>query len=128
MSSAKPASVPGGVAVLLAVCCAVRGNVYACRHCHKLAYSTQRKLADDRATNKVDRVRKWLDWDAGILNGNDSKPKGMHWRTFARLQAAHNAHVEQAMVGVTGKLGIAMARLEGIKYNAAQFEAQVKAM
>lgn len=56
------------------------------------------------------------------------KPKGMHWHTFVRLQSAHNAHEEQAMAGMSAKLGIAMARLEGVKYNAAQFEARVKAM
>ncbi len=101
------------------------GKVYACRHCHKLTYSTQRKLADDRATSKADKIRKRLGWDAGILNLPGGKPKGMHWRTFARLQAAHDAHVDQAMAGMTAKLGIAMARLEGVKYNADQFEARV---
>jgi len=104
-----------------AICAPSLTACYACRHCHKLAYSTQRKLADDWATSKADRIRKRLGWDAGILNLPGGKPKGMHWRTFARLQAAHNAHVEQAMAGMTAKLGIAMARLEGIKYNAAQF-------
>jgi hypothetical protein len=90
------------------------GKVYACRHCHKLAYSTQRKLADDRATSKADRIRKRLGWDAGILNLPGGKPKGMHWRTFARLQAAHNAHVKQAMAGMSAKLGLTMARLNRI--------------
>ena len=97
------------------------GKVYACRHCHKLAYSTQRQQADDRATSKADRIRKRLGWDAGILNGNGGKPKGMHWRTFVRLQAAHNAHVNQALAGMAAKLGVAMERLEGIRHQAGRF-------
>lgn len=104
------------------------GKVYACRQCHKLAYSTQRQQADDRATGKADRIRKRLGWDAGILNLQGGKPKGMHWLTFERLQAAHDAHTNQALAGMMTKLGIAMARLEGIKYNAAQFETRVRAM
>ena len=92
------------------------GKVYACRHCHKLAYSTQRQQADDRATGKADKIRNRLGWDAGILNLPGGKPKGMHWRTFARLQAAHNAHAEQAMAGMTAKLGIAMARLKAFQW------------
>ena len=90
------------------------GKVYACRHCHKLAYRTQRQQADDRATSKADKIRKRLGWDAGILNGNGGKPKGMHWRTFVRLQAVHNTHVNQALAGMETKLGLAMGRLEGI--------------
>ncbi|MBS1177027.1 MAG: uncharacterized protein H6R06_1439 [Proteobacteria bacterium] len=33
----------------------------------------------------------------GILNGNGWKPKGMHWRTFERLQASHDADVNAAL-------------------------------
>ena len=87
------------------------GRVYACRHCHKLAYSTQRQQADDRATSKADRIRKRLGWDAGILNLPGGKPKGMHWRTFERLQAAHDAHTNQALAGMAAKLGMLRGRL-----------------
>lgn len=91
------------------------GKVYACRHCHKLAYQTQREQAHDRAGSRADTIRKRLGWDAGILNLPSGKPKGMHWQTFERLQAAHDAHVNQALAGMTAKLGIAMERLEGIR-------------
>ena len=97
------------------------GKVYACRHCHKLAYRTQRQQADDRATSKADRIRNRLGWDAGILNLPGGKPKGMHWRTFERLQAAHDAHTNQALAGMAAKLGLAMGRLEGIKLKAGRF-------
>jgi hypothetical protein len=45
----------------------------------------------------------------------------MHWRTFDSLQAAHDAHVNQALAGMAAKLGMAMARLEGVKLRAARF-------
>ena len=90
------------------------GKVYACRHCHKLAYQTQREQPHDRAGSRADRIRKRLGWGAGILNMPGGKPKGKHWRTFERLQAAHDAHTNQALAGMAAKLGLAMGRLEGI--------------
>ena len=87
------------------------GSVYACRHCHKLAYRTQREQAHDRASSKADKLRERLGWDAGILNGNGGKPKGMHWRTFDSLQATHDHHVNRALIGMSAKLGLAMDRL-----------------
>lgn len=63
------------------------GAVFACRHCHKLAYESQRASPSDRAMRRADRIRRRLGWDAGIANPSGGKPKGMHWRTFARLDA-----------------------------------------
>ena len=93
----------------------IGGSVYACRHCHKLAYSTQREQAHDRAGSRADTIRKRLGWKAGILNGNGGKPKGMHWRTFDRLQAAHDVHINQALAGMSAKFGLVMGRLKEIK-------------
>lgn len=79
------------------------GSVYACRHCHQLAYHTQRESAGDRAGSKADKLRDRLGWEAGILNGNGLKPKGMHWATFERLEARHDALVYQTMAGMMAK-------------------------
>ncbi len=81
------------------------GKVYACRHCHQLAYRTQREQADDRARSKANKLRDRLQWEAGILNGNGCKPKGMHWATFERLEAQHDALVNQSMAGMMAKFG-----------------------
>ena len=89
------------------------GKVYACRHCNKLAYSTQREQAHDRAGSKADKIRARLGWEPGILNGNGWKPKGMHWRTFDRLQALHNAYAHQCMAGLLATLGTSMGKMEG---------------
>ena len=91
------------------------GKVYACRHCHKLAYQTQREQPHDRAGSRADRIRKRLGWGAGILNMPGGKPKGKHWRTFDSLQATHDAHVNQALVGMSAKLELAMGRLKAIQ-------------
>ena len=81
------------------------GKVYACRHCHQLAYKTQREQSHDRAGSKADKLRDRLRWEAGILNGNGIKPKGMHWATFERLQTRHDALVNQTLAGVMAKFG-----------------------
>ena len=81
------------------------GGVYACRHCHNLAYRTQREQAYDRASSKADKIRKRLGWEAGILNGDGGKPKGMHWETFHRLQKQHDANVNQSLAGIAARFG-----------------------
>jgi hypothetical protein len=85
--------------------------VFACRQCNSLAYRSQREADDDRAARRADKLRKRLGWESGILNGNGWKPKGMHWRTFARLRAGHDAHVSAALAGMAAKLGLIEQRL-----------------
>ena len=82
------------------------GSVFACRHCQKIAYKSQRETPDDRATRRADKLRDRLGWQAGILNQAGGKPKGMHWQTFWRMQASHDAHVSQALTGIALKLGL----------------------
>ena len=89
------------------------GKVYACRRCHQLAYQCQREAPDDRATRQADKLRCRLGWEAGILNGNGYKPKGMHWRTFERMEARHDALVNASLMAIAAKMGLAIGRLEG---------------
>lgn len=94
------------------------GRVFACRQCNRLAYRSQREADDDRATRRADKLRNRLGWEPGILNGNGWKPKGMHWRTFERLQASHDFHVNAALAGMAARLGLLGERLDriGIPY------------
>lgn len=82
------------------------GEVFACRHCLRLAYPSQREMDLDRVVRRADRIRDRLGWEPGILNGPGPKPKGMHWRTFEGLSAAHDAYVDMAVRGAEKRFGI----------------------
>lgn len=82
------------------------GGIFACRHCYRLAYPSQRETWDDRAARRADRIRSRLSWEPGILNGEGWKPKGMHWRTFEKLVAEHDEHVAKSFSGIALRLGI----------------------
>ena len=98
------------------------GGVFACRHCHKLNYQCQRETDDDRFARRADKIRERLKWDAGILNGNGWKPKGMHWRTFERLRAEHDAFVSASLAGMAKRLGLFENRLEAMNRMADQYD------
>jgi hypothetical protein len=93
------------------------GRVFACRYCHDLAYRSQREAVDDRAIRRADTIRRRLGWEPGILHGNGWKPKGMHWRTFERLQVSHAAHFNAALAGMAAKLGVLRKQLDEIEDN-----------
>jgi hypothetical protein len=76
------------------------GAIFACRHCYRLAYSSQRENANDRATRRADRLRARLGWEPGILNGDGGKPEGMRWRTFERLCTEHEGYVNASLIGM----------------------------
>lgn len=80
------------------------GSIFACRHCYQLAYPSQREARDDRAARRAERIRAKLGWEPGILNGDGWKPKGMHWNTFNRLTAQHDAFVQVSLAGMAAKM------------------------
>lgn len=98
------------------------GSIFACRHCHKLAYECQRETNDDRAMRRADHIRRRLGWRPGIANPTGWKPKGMHWRTFERLRTEHDAFVSASLAGMAKRLGIFANRLEAINRMADQFD------
>ena len=81
---------------------------FACRHCHRLVYASQREKSHVRALRKVDRLRDKLHWGPGILPLDRSRPKGMHRRTYARLAAEQDGLVRQYLLGMN-------ARFEGLE-------------
>ncbi len=81
------------------------GGIFACRHCYKLAYPSQRESFHGRARLRADRIRERLGWQAGIANAGGMKPQGMHWRTFTRLAAEHDALVDRAFAGMMERYG-----------------------
>jgi hypothetical protein len=80
------------------------GDVFACRHCHRLAYQCQREANDARAARRAEAIRMRLDWGIGVLNPKGCKPKGMHWRTFERLEGEHDFHLRVATIALHQRL------------------------
>ena len=78
-------------------------GIFACRHCYRLAYRSQRESETDRAYRPADKLRARLGWQAGILNPAGSKPKGMHWKTYERLTSAYHNEASRAMAGMSAK-------------------------
>ncbi|NOT13785.1 MAG: hypothetical protein HOP23_18490 [Methylococcaceae bacterium] len=82
------------------------GKIFACRHCYRLVYKSQRETADDRASRRAETIRRRLGWQAGILNLEGDKPKGMHWRTFERLRAIQDRFAGRCLAGILARLRI----------------------
>ena len=53
-----------------------------------------------------------MGWEAGILNGDGGKPKGMHWRTFNRLHTEHNDFVNASLAGMMQRFKMKFPGLE----------------
>ena len=82
------------------------GAIFACRHCHQLAYPSQREVDYDRAARRANKIRERLGWEQGIFNPKGGKkPKGMHWRTFERLNIEHDAFVSESLSGIANEFG-----------------------
>jgi hypothetical protein len=75
-------------------------EMFLCRHCLDLAYPSQRKSTGDRALRRAGRIRERLGWIPGIINPKGFKPKGMHWRTFDRLNATHDSFANVSLVAL----------------------------
>jgi hypothetical protein len=71
------------------------GPYFLCRHCYDLVYASQREDRMSRQMSRAQKVRLRLGGSASLLEPFPPKPKGMHWRTYARLRwrelAAHEA-------------------------------------
>jgi len=88
------------------------GKYFACRRCCGLGYASQKEGVGDRSSRQADKLRKRLRWQAGILNGNGGKPKGLHWATYQRLKAEHDRLVQISFLDIGRKLGLIHKLLE----------------
>lgn len=61
------------------------GRYFLCRHCHQLAYASQRESALDRALSRTQALHIRMGGDGCVIDGAPFKRKGMHQRTFDRL-------------------------------------------
>jgi hypothetical protein len=66
------------------------GRLFACRHCYRLAYTSQQESAHQRGLWKSQKIRMRLGGSASMLDEFPDKPKGMHWRNYDHLRRAHD--------------------------------------
>ncbi|MBK6321284.1 hypothetical protein [Candidatus Aalborgicola defluviihabitans] len=81
------------------------GKYFACRRCCGLGYASQKEGLGDRSSRQADKIRNRLGWQAGILNGEGGRPKGMHWATYRRLKAEYDRLVQISFHDIGLKLG-----------------------
>jgi hypothetical protein len=62
------------------------GAHFRCRRCHRLKYETQYEPAFARAATRALKIRERLGCKGGIDDPFPPKPKGMHRKTYERLQ------------------------------------------
>lgn len=82
------------------------GKVFACRHCHRLAYDSQNERPDDREGRQVDKLRDRLKWQPGLLHGKEWKPKWMRWRTYYRLEAQYDERMRRLLGLMRDRFGV----------------------
>lgn len=70
------------------------GDYFRCRHCYGLKYESQYEKSFSRATARALKIRRRLDDHGGIEDPFPQKPKGMHWKTYNRLQTEYEQGVE----------------------------------
>jgi hypothetical protein len=63
------------------------GTYFLCRHCYRLAHASQRENRYDRALRRANNTRMRLGGEPGTASLFPKRPKGMHHRTYQRLQS-----------------------------------------
>lgn len=82
------------------------GDIFACRHCHRLAYACQNEVAHDRALRRAQTIRTKLGGSANMLEPFPPRPKGMRWSTYMRMEDQHNTFYNVALVGMAKEIGM----------------------
>ena len=62
------------------------GARFYCRKCYRLGYNTQSETPWQRQITRAQKIRERLGSDGGIDDMFPEKPKGMHWKTYRRLE------------------------------------------
>lgn len=76
----------------------LKTGMFLCRHCHNLSYSSQKESDTDRLASNVNKIRRRLGWEEGVLNDPlRSKPKGMRWKTYYEAVEQHDDLLNQCL-------------------------------
>lgn len=71
------------------------GTYFRCRQCYSATYPSQYEFIRLPGISRADRVRDKLGGEPGLINPFPRKPKGMHWRTYRRLEREDRAASER---------------------------------
>ena len=78
-----------GCAKRVAILYSNGSGVFACRSCQRLAYATQFEKLGHRGIERARRIRMKLGGGPNLFDRFPDRPKGMHRRTYLRLEAAY---------------------------------------
>ncbi|MEM5516324.1 hypothetical protein WNY37_05135 [Henriciella sp. AS95] len=79
------------------------GTLFRCRQCYSATYPSQYEPIYVRGLNQTMRVREKLGGEPGLAYPFPRKPKGMHWRTYRRLERADWAAVIRMEEALTSR-------------------------
>jgi hypothetical protein len=74
------------------------GDLFACRHCYRLAYASQQESPRSRAIRRSRKIRMRLGGSPDLLQPFPKRPRGMHQRTYMHLRA-RDPFVAETSVG-----------------------------
>jgi hypothetical protein len=87
-------------------CCRVLygGALFRCRLCHGLKHESQYEPVFARVATRAHHLRSRLGQTGSLDDPFPPKPKGMHWRTYRRLEALDDQLQTRLAVGIRGWL------------------------
>jgi hypothetical protein len=88
------------------------GQFFACRDCHGLAYASQQEAPRYAPVLEAQKIKLRLGGSANMLEPFPDRPKGMHWRTYDRLEARYQSAVRRMVVTVGGYVAGLQRRIE----------------
>ena len=80
------------------------GAYFRCRRCYNATYESQYEFIRVPGLSSAERVRDKLGGEPGFVHLFPNKPKGMHWKTYRRLEAADYAAMRNMELALMGKL------------------------
>lgn len=63
------------------------GELFACRHCYNLVYASQQEVPYSRGVSQAQKIRRRVGGSECLDEPFPPKPKGMHWKTYHRLES-----------------------------------------
>ena len=72
------------------------GELFACRHCYRLAYESQNETPYLHSIRRVRKIRMRLGAGFSFAEPFPDKPPAMHWRTYLHMRATADEWVSRS--------------------------------